>query len=96
MRRFQIKPADRKFPPVEIIAHDAAAVLNLVHRLGCGEADIERDGAYAFSVRLEGGSYWCISQRRPIARPVQAGHIASAFGRPGLAPALGQPRRLAP
>lgn len=97
MRRFRIKPIDSAFSCVEIIARDAAAVLNLVHRLDCGEANIERDGAYAFSVRLEGNSYWCISQRRPAERSVAKPIIPSGLGHPcGLAGPFGQPRRVAP
>jgi hypothetical protein len=70
MRRFNIHPTDAAFSSVEVIAHEAAAVLNLVHRIGCNEADVQRDGIYVFSVRLERGGFWCISQRSPAMRPM--------------------------
>lgn len=64
MLRFVIKPADASFPPAEIVAHDAAGVLILVERMGCKAADVERDGAHAFSVRLTDSGLWSISQRQ--------------------------------
>lgn len=66
MRKFQIRPINPMGPSVEIIAHDASPVLNLVHRLGCGDADVSRDGHYSFSVRLECSGFWCIYQRSPV------------------------------
>lgn len=65
MRRFNIHPVDAAFPSVEVIAHDATTVLHLVQRIGCNEAEVQRDGVYAFSVRLEKSGFWCISQRSP-------------------------------
>jgi hypothetical protein len=97
MRRFEIRPINPQFVPVEIIAHDAATVLHLVHRMGCGEADIARDGAYAFSVRLEGDGYWCISQRGPFVRPVQKRQVPlTSYRQVGSAGFPGQRLRLAP
>jgi hypothetical protein len=75
MRRFKIRPINPDIAAVEIIAHDAATVLHLIHRMGCGEADIDRDGTYAFSARLEGDGYWCISQGSPVTPLVAAATV---------------------
>lgn len=72
MRRFHIHPIGAAFPSVEVIAHDASAVLDLIRRIGCNEADVQRDGVYVFSVRIEGSGFWCITQRSPAMRPVMS------------------------
>ena len=64
MLRFVIKPADSSFPPAEMIAHDAGDVLNLITKLGCTAANIERDGAHAFSVWIAPTGLWRISEDR--------------------------------
>lgn len=75
MLRFVIIPLSPDFPPTELIAHDAAGVLHLVERMGCKAADVERDGAHAFSVSLSDSGMWSISPRRLAAHTgeVQAG-----------------------
>lgn len=60
MIRFRIVPANPTFPPYQIFAHDAGAVLYIVERMNCRSADVERDGAYAFSVGLDEGGVWRI------------------------------------
>jgi hypothetical protein len=62
MPRFQIFPTDRSFSS-GFVAPNAADVLDLVHRLSLNEAEVDRDGVYAFSVRLDGDGLWCIYQR---------------------------------
>lgn len=68
MPRFHIIPADDAFPRGDLIAQDAASVLYLVERLGFQAADVEQDGAHAFSVRLADSGLWSISRRRITAR----------------------------
>lgn len=63
MPRYTVLPVDCDLAPVEITAHDAGAVLNLVCRLDCGEADVLHDGVYNFSVRLSSNGLWSIFQR---------------------------------
>ena len=63
MPRFQILPIDQSYSSAEVVALDAASVLHMVQRLDCGEADVMRDGAYCFSVRLQEKGLWCIFQR---------------------------------
>lgn len=63
MPRFQIIPNDQSFSAAEITALDAGAVLNVVSRLKCKEADVLQDGSYAFSVWLNDRGVWSIFQR---------------------------------
>lgn len=63
MLRYLVSPTDPGFEPVEIVAHDPGPILNLVERMRCGEADVHREGAYAFSVRLDGNGLWTIYNR---------------------------------
>ena len=62
MPRFQIFPIDRSYSS-GFEAPNAADALTLVHRLGLKEAEVDRDGAYSFSVRLDGNGVWCVYQR---------------------------------
>lgn len=71
MLRFHIRPTDPSFPSTEIIAHDASTVLHIVERMNCKEADVDREGAYAFSVRLDDNGLWSIYQRHPVTQAVQ-------------------------
>jgi hypothetical protein len=61
---YQVLPTDRSCSPSEIVASSPAAVLNLVQRLACHEADVLRDGDYSFSVRLGDNGLWRIYQRQ--------------------------------
>lgn len=63
MPRFTILPCDPSYASTEVTAIDASAVLNMVDRLHCGEADVLQDGAYSFSVRLSANGLWSIFQR---------------------------------
>jgi hypothetical protein len=69
MPRFTIVPNNETCSPTEIIAPDAGNVLNLVSRLRYRDADVLRDGLYAFSVRLSDGGMWSIFQREPGSAP---------------------------
>lgn len=68
MRRFHIRPSDPTFPMAEFIVSDEAAVLHMVQRLDCKEADVLRDDDYCFSVRLSDNGLWTIFQRSGIDR----------------------------
>jgi len=73
MRRFRIRPVSPSFLETEIIAHDAAPVLHLIERMNCREAHIDRDGDYAFSVRLGDNGVWLVFQRQPVSdRPAMS------------------------
>ena len=72
MLRFRIVPTSSNFPPAEVIASDAAAVLHIIERMNCKEAHVDRDGAYAFSVRLDNNGVWTIYQRHePMRQDIQ-------------------------
>jgi len=60
MLRFIIRPLEPSIQPAE--TDDAAGILVLVAKMGCTAADIERDGTFAFSVRLGDSGLWSISQ----------------------------------
>lgn len=66
MPRFTILPTDPSYASAEITALDAGAVLNIVGRLECHEADVLQDGKYSFSVRLSQNGLWSIFQREQI------------------------------
>jgi hypothetical protein len=55
-----------------LVAPDAADVFNIVHRLSLKEAVVERDGCYAFSIRLGVNGLWCVFQRDQGERPEAA------------------------
>ena len=63
MHHFHIIPTYPSTGTADLVAGDASAVLNMVQRLGCREADIFKDGTYTFSVRLGGNGLWCIFGR---------------------------------
>jgi hypothetical protein len=63
MPRFQIGPFDRSTSGAEVVALDAAGILNVIHRLECKEVDVMCDGLYSFSVRLGDNGLWCVFQR---------------------------------
>lgn len=63
MPRFKILPTDPSFSSAEVTALDAGVVLNVVGQLRCQEADVQKEGAYAFSVRLGDNGVWSIFQR---------------------------------
>lgn len=63
MHRFKILPIDQAYASAEVTALDAGAVLNIVSRLECKEADVLQDDVYAFSVRLSDSGMWSIFQR---------------------------------
>lgn len=66
MHRYQVLPTDHALPSSEIIALDPACILSIVERLDCKSADVNRDGSYAFSIRLGENGTWCIYQREPL------------------------------
>lgn len=51
MPRFLIFPFDQTFSSTKLIAPDAANLLLTIQRLECKEAEVKRDGEYAFSAR---------------------------------------------
>lgn len=63
MPRYLVIPTDQTFSSAEIIAPDAAEVLNIVHRLHCGEADVFEDESYTFPVRCSENGLWTIFTR---------------------------------
>jgi hypothetical protein len=67
--RFKIIPTDQSFSSAEIVALDAAAVLNIVGQLDCGAADVLQDGKYTFSVRLSRNGLWTIFRYDDAERP---------------------------
>ena len=76
MPRFQVLPIDKAVASVEVIAPDAAGILNIVQRLDCQEADVLRDGAYSFSLRLGRNGLWSIFQRENDSRAAElAAHV---------------------
>ena len=82
MHSFRIRPVDPSFAPTKLLAHDASSVLHIVDRLGCGEADVWADDAYAFSVCLGDNGFWTIFQRsivNPEVADTEAENI-HAFG----------------
>lgn len=66
MPLFTVIPSDQSFASAEIVAPDAARVFSIVQNLDCKEADIMREGAYAFSIRLSDNGLWQIFQRGEI------------------------------
>ena len=66
MLRYLVRPLDPSFPSAEIIAHDAAPVLYQIERMNCREADVDRDGEYAFSASLQESGIWRIFQRNNV------------------------------
>lgn len=73
MPRFIILPTDQCFSSAEITAPDAEVVLHTIARLECKEAEVLRDGSYAFSARLDTNGLWTIYQRA-----IDAEHPCSA------------------
>jgi hypothetical protein len=63
MPRFKILPTDQSYSSAQITALDAGAVLGIVDRLDCKEADVLQDEVYSFSVRLGSNGIWSIFQR---------------------------------
>jgi hypothetical protein len=68
MRLFTIVPVDPSNSDAELTAIDGEAVLEIVGRLDCKEADILQDDSYAFSVRMSDNGVWSIFRRRTGAR----------------------------
>jgi len=69
---FTILPVDRPYSATDTVGLDAGAVLNLMSRLNCREADVLEDRAYAFSVRLSACGLWTIFQRDGLCDANQA------------------------
>jgi hypothetical protein len=63
MPQFSIVPGDGSRPAAVMSVPDEASVFRAVHHLPTRQADVLRDGAYAFSVRLADNGLWCIFQR---------------------------------
>ncbi|WP_395396040.1 hypothetical protein WBP07_22180 (plasmid) [Novosphingobium sp. BL-8A] len=80
MHRFTIVPTDPSHQPIEITALDAAAVLPIIDRLGCGEVHVHRNSAYVFSAQPNGNGFWSIFQRKDSAE------IPAGSGLPFLPP----------
>ena len=76
MPRFHIRPSNSSHPLAEYIVSDEAAVLHMVKRLDCKEAEVLRDEEYAFSIRLDENGLWTIFQRPGMGR----GEVMSTFG----------------
>jgi hypothetical protein len=72
MPRFKILPTDQSYSSAQITALDAGAVLGIVDRLDCKEADVLQDDVYSFSVRLGSNGIWSIFQRADHALDTQA------------------------
>lgn len=78
MPRFTILPKEQQSVPVPDV-FDAGAVLHIVQRLGCKEADVLRDDKYSFSLALGENGIWSIlrsdpkDQQTAAIRDVQAG-----------------------
>jgi hypothetical protein len=72
MHRFRIIPKDAIDTSFEIDGVDGSAALNVVSRTPYCEADVWRDGRYAFSVRKEGlqGVFWAVFRKPELARPL--------------------------
>jgi len=64
MLRYNILPVDPTFPPAQIITNRAADILNFIRIMGCEAADVELDGAHAFSVVLFENGLWSICKSR--------------------------------
>lgn len=57
MLHFLIRPMGQS-EPVELIAQDETALLPLLERLHCSEAEVHRDGVFAFTARrIESGAW---------------------------------------
>lgn len=65
MPQYRIFPTDQSSSP-GIAVTDASALLMLVGRLECKEADVERDGEYCFTLSLGGNGIWTIFQREGL------------------------------
>lgn len=72
MPHYTILSTDNSYVSAELIAANAAEVLNLVHRLDCTEADIWRDGTYCFSLRAVNGLWCAFSRGEPLAATIQS------------------------
>lgn len=59
MPTFTIEPSDGSFM-AGLTATSPAAVMHIIQRLECPQADVLSDGVYSFSVRLYGTGYWCV------------------------------------
>ena len=68
----QFRPSVRAPPLADIIGIKPHQVFNIVSRLACEEADIFRDGAYSYSLRLDDNGIWCIFHREVCTQPVPA------------------------
>jgi hypothetical protein len=70
MTHFKILPTDRPHSSAEITAIDASAVLHILSRLDCSDADVLADNVYSFSVHLDAPGFWTIFQRDQAPRAV--------------------------
>jgi hypothetical protein len=59
MARFEIYSTDRSYS-AQLVSRDAADVLTVVHHLNLKEAEVDRNGLYCFSVRLDDAGFWII------------------------------------
>lgn len=74
MHHYRVIPTDPAYPPVDIFAHDPAAALIIVERMKCGEADVEYEGEYAFSLHLDSHGLWTIFNKHSGAQLNRAKH----------------------
>ena len=65
MPTYKIQPLGRS-RTCAITAMNAAAVLNVVRQLDCKQADVLREGIYAFTVRLDSNGLWSVYQRNQL------------------------------
>lgn len=60
MPQYIIRPTKPVLPEIHIDALDAAAVLIAMERFKCEVADVDTDGGYSFSVRVDHEGLWSI------------------------------------
>lgn len=72
MHRFHIKPLLASLQPLEMIAHDAAGVLQLLGTMGCKAVNVERDGKHLFSAWIADSGLWRISGSRLAAADIRS------------------------
>jgi hypothetical protein len=63
MPRYSIVPLDQSAASIDMVAPDAASVLQLIGRGEFTEADVLCDKKYAFTVHLNDKGFWTLFQR---------------------------------
>ena len=72
MPRFTIVPLDQPDSSIDLVSPNAEAVLHMIGRRDFLDADVFRDGEYAFSVTLNAIGFWTIFEREDdgLPRPI--------------------------